>query len=117
MTIQAAQKTASPLSALTNPLAPPRANAQPLGPIAPRKNGHDTTEMKKAFTDFAGQTFFGELVKQMRATQQKPAFFHGGMGEDVFQSQLDQIMVERMTETSAAAFSDPMYHLFMAPRS
>src|SRR5438477_1656623 len=81
------------------------------------RSGHDTPELHKAFTDFVGQTFFGELVKQMRATVDKPAFFHGGMGEDIFQSQLDQIMVERMSETSAQSFSDPMYQLFMAPRS
>ncbi len=81
------------------------------------RGGRDTPELKKAFTDFAGQTFFGELFKQMRATLNKPAFFHGGMGEDIFQSQLDQIMVERMSETSAKSFSDPMYELLMAPRS
>jgi len=84
---------------------------------APRRNGRDTPELQKAFTDFVGQTFFGELVKQMRATVKKSAFFHGGMGEDIFQSQLDQIMVERISETSAKSFSDPMYQLLMAPRS
>ena len=81
------------------------------------RTGHDTPELKQAFTDFVGQTFFGELMKQMRATLDKPAFFHGGMGEDVFQSQLDQIMVERISDTSAAKISDPMYQLLMAPRS
>src|SRR3954447_8377693 len=81
------------------------------------RGSRDTPELHKTFTDFVGQTFFGELVKQMRATVDKPAFFHGGMGEDIFQTQLDQIMVERMTDASAATFSDPMYQLFMAPRS
>jgi hypothetical protein len=56
-------------------------------------------------------------MKQMRATLDKPAFFHGGMGEDIFQQQLDQIMVEKISDNSASKFSDPMYHLFMAPRS
>ena len=84
---------------------------------ASRRGGRDTPELHEAFTDFVGQTFFGELVKQMRATLHKPAFFHGGMGEDIFQSQLDQIMVERMSKTSAKTFSDPMYELLMAPRS
>jgi hypothetical protein len=84
---------------------------------AAARGGRDTPELKKAFTDFAGQTFFGELVKQMRETLHKPAFFHGGMGEDIFQSQLDQIMVERMSQTSAKSFTDPMYDLLMARRS
>ena len=39
------------------------------------------------------------------------------MGEDIFQSQLDQVLVERISESSAATFSDPMYQLLMAPSS
>src|SRR5437773_11578627 len=104
----------SGMSRLLRPVAP---SPQPLTPSAPRHNGRDTPELHEAFTDFVGQTFFGELVKQMRATLHKPAFFHGGMGEDIFQTQLDQIMVERMSETNAKTFSDPMYELLMAPRS
>src|SRR5688572_10377669 len=99
--------TTTPLSALTPSPQPP----------AIRGNGHDSPELREAFTDFVGQTFFGEMVKQMRASLNKPAFFHGGMGEDIFQSQLDQHLVERMSETSAKSFSDPMYQLLMAPRS
>src|SRR6476660_7424304 len=92
------------------------AQSRPVGPSV-RRGGHDSPELHKAFTDFVGQTFFGELVKQMRATVDKPAFFHGGMGEDIFQTQLDQIMVERMSDVTATTFSDPMYHLMMASRS
>ena len=88
-----------------------------VGTAHPTRGGRDTPELQKAFTDFAGQTFFGELVKQMRATVKKPAFFHGGMGEDIFQSQLDQVLVERISDASAKSFSDPMYQLLMAPRS
>jgi len=73
-------------------------------------------QFREAFTDFVGQTFFGELLKQMRATVDKPAFFHGGLGEDIFQSQLDQILVERMTEASGSSFSGPMFELLMARR-
>lgn len=82
----------------------------------PSRRGHDTPELRAAFADFVGQTFFGALVKQMRATVDKPAFFHGGMGEDVFQSQLDQVLVERISDASAATFSDPMYELLLARR-
>ena len=51
-------------------------------------------ELHEAFTDFVGQTFFGQLLKQMRASVGKPAFVHGGFGEDVFQGQLDQVLVD-----------------------
>jgi hypothetical protein len=118
MTIQATTGTMGAAdSNLVRVLRPQAPSPEPLAPSAPRRGGQDTPELKEAFTDFVGQTFFGELVKQMRATLHKPAFFHGGMGEDIFQSQLDQIMVERISETSAQSFSDPMYQLFMAPRS
>jgi peptidoglycan hydrolase FlgJ len=78
--------------------------------------GNDTPELKTAFNDFVGQSFFGELLKQMRSTVGKPAYLHGGLGEDVFQSQLDQILVERISDASAATFSDPMYQLMLARR-
>jgi hypothetical protein len=91
------------------------AGPQRLVPTA--SPGRNSPELKKAFTDFVGQTFFGELLKQMRATVDKPAFMHGGMGEDIFQSQLDQVLVERITESSASTFSEPMFQLLMAPRS
>jgi len=93
------------------------ASPESRAPLSARRSGHDTPELKQAFSDFVGQTFFGELMKQMRATLDKPAFFHGGMGEEIFQSQLDQIMVERISDKSAAKLSEPMYHLLMAPRS
>lgn len=96
------------------------AAAQPLvlptSPGAPRRGGHDSPQLREAFNDFVGQTFFGELLKQMRATVDKPAYFHGGMGEDVFQSQLDQVLVERLSDVSAAKFADPMYEVLMARR-
>jgi hypothetical protein len=92
---------------------PPDAQAATL---RTQTSGHDTPELKETFTDFVGQSFFGELVKQMRATLDKPAFFHGGLGEDIFQSQLDQILVERISDASAASFSEPMYELLLARR-
>src|SRR5262245_48057462 len=103
---------------MNHPITPaPLASLSP-SPMHPtlRSKGHDSPELRKVFNDFVGQTFFGELVKQMRATLHKPAFFHGGMGEDIFQSQLDQHLVQQMSETSAPTFSDAMYHLLMSPR-
>jgi peptidoglycan hydrolase FlgJ len=90
---------------------------QPLASSAlQRPSAAASPELREAFTDFVGQTFFGELLKQMRATVDKPTLFHGGMGEDIFQSQLDQVLVERMTDASAGSFSGPMFDLLMARR-
>ncbi|MCG8587117.1 MAG: rod-binding protein [Pirellulales bacterium] len=69
------------------------------------------TELRDAFQEFVGKTFYGQLLKSMRKTVGKPAYFHGGRGEEVFRSQLDQLVVERITETSAAPLADSLYDL------
>jgi hypothetical protein len=73
-------------------------------------------EVREAFDDFVGQTFFMQLLSEMRKTVGKPAYMHGGQTEEVFQAQMDQVLAERLTEASAESFSGPMYELFMLPR-
>ncbi len=82
----------------------------------PTSNSNDDPT-RKAFTDFVGQTLFGQLLQSMRSTQGKPAYFHGGRGEEVFQQQLDQVLVEEISEASASSVADPMYELFRLQRS
>lgn len=72
----------------------------------------DNPELKKAFTDFVGQTFYGQMLKSLRSTVDKPAYFHGGRGEEMFQEQLDQVLSEKLAETTAENFSGPMFDLF-----
>jgi len=74
-------------------------------------------ETKEAFRDFVGQTLFGQMLQSMRSTVGKPAYFHGGRGEEVFQQQLDAVMVENISEASASTVADPMYELFRLQRS
>lgn len=76
-----------------------------------------TAEVKKAFTDFVGQTMFGQTLASMRKTVDKPAYFHGGRAEEVFQGQLDQVLAEKLTDASADTFAGPMFDLFMLGRS
>jgi Rod binding domain-containing protein len=66
-------------------------------------------ELREKFTEFVGQAFFGQMLKSMRATVGKPAYFHGGRAEEVFQSQLDQTMAEHLTEASASKIAEPMF--------
>jgi len=75
------------------------------------------SETKEAFTDFVGQTMFGQALASMRKTVEKPAYFHGGRAEEVFQGQLDQLLAEELTEASADSFAGPMFDLFMMHRS
>lgn len=66
-------------------------------------------EVRDAFVSFVGQTFFGQMIKAMRTSVGKPAYFHGGQAEEIFRSQLDQTMGEQMTEASAETFTGPMF--------
>jgi peptidoglycan hydrolase FlgJ len=78
--------------------------------------GVQNPELRKAFDDFVGQTFFGQLLHSMRKTVDKPAYFNGGRAEDIFQQQLDQVLAKNISEASADKFSGPMFDLFTLQR-
>ena len=85
--------------------------------IAPQKDADPKNEeLREVFHDFVGESFFGQMLAAMRKTVGKPAYFHGGRGEEVFQGQLDQILAERMSDATAKTFSEPMLELMMLPR-
>jgi len=86
---------------------PPRGVGE-LSP-SPSLRGRGTEELREHFTQFVGEAFFGQMIKAMRATTGKPAYFHGGRAEEVFQGQLDQQLAEHLTKASAARFADPMF--------
>ena len=73
-------------------------------------------QLREAFQDFVGQTFFSQMMKSMRSAQQPSAYFHGGRTEEIFQSQLDQVFSEEMSDSSAEQIADPMFELFMLKR-
>ena len=75
------------------------------------------TELRTAFDKFVGEVFFGQMMESMRKTVGKPAYMHGGRGEEAFQKQLDQVLSEEMTKASASKFSEPMFELFTLNRS
>jgi hypothetical protein len=66
-------------------------------------------EVRRAFTEFVGQTFYTQMIKAMRSTQGKPAYFHGGRAEEVFRVQLDQTFAEKMTDATAKQFVEPIF--------
>jgi hypothetical protein len=73
--------------------------------------------LREAFDDFVGQTLFGQMLASMRSTVGKPAYFHGGRAEEIFSEQLDQVLVENLSDASAGTITDPMYRLFNMQRS
>lgn len=85
-----------------------------LKPLHPEPNSSEqqlakAKEVQETFRKFVGESFFGQLMKSMRSTQGKPAYFHGGHAEEVFQSQLDQTLAQEMTASSADKIADPMF--------
>ena len=66
-------------------------------------------KLRAAYREFVGKTFFGQLLKSMRSTVGKPAYFYGGQTEEVFRSQLDQQLADRMSESTAPQIADPMF--------
>ena len=92
-------------------LATARYAAQPLAP-----SPQPLSAVREAFTDFVGQTFFTQVLAQMRKTVDRPAYFHGGQAEAIFQGQMDQVLAERLSESTADSFAGPMFELFMMRR-
>lgn len=98
-------RAAAPDAACRHDPRPPASTLDPTDPA-----------LHKAFGDFVGQTFYGQMLSAMRKTVGPPAYFHGGRAEEVFQAQLDQVLAEKLSDASAETFAEPMYQLFMLPR-
>ena len=94
-------------------------NPVPPGPAAAGQGNatRNDAETREAFDSFVGQLFFGQMLGAMRKTVGKPAYFHGGRAEEIFQQQLDQVLGEKLSEASRHQFSGPMFDLFMANMS
>ena len=107
------------LSTVDHEYMVPAAAAKPKAPVAgPRDSGSsaENPALRKAFDQFVGETFYGQMLKTMRKSQTKPAYFNGGRAEEVFTQQLDQVLTKKLAETGANKLSGPMYNLFTQQR-
>ena len=84
-------------------------NGQPFD--AAVRTTHDEEEFRSVFHEFVGKTLYGQMLKSMRETQEKPAYFHGGRAEEIFQEQLDNVLVDKMTAVTSRTLSDTMFQL------
>lgn len=50
---------------------------------------------------WVAQSFYGQMLKQMRSSAFKSDLFSGGRGGEAFQGQLDQKLAERMASSHA----------------
>ena len=76
----------------------------------------DDKQFKELLHKFVGQVLFGQMLKSMRATQEKNPYFHGGQAEEIFQSQLDMVLTDQMSSATSKSLSEPMYKLMKAPK-
>ena len=70
------------------------------------------TTLQQAFQDFFAGTFYKQMFQSLRKMHSKPAYFHGGRAEEVFQSQMDQQVAENLARDQGSSFSDPMFSVF-----
>jgi hypothetical protein len=108
------QPTSMPLQ--TQPLVAPSILARESATGVVEKTAPDESQLRETFGQFVGEAFFGQLMKAMRSNVGKPAYFHGGHAEEVFQGQLDQVLAEKISAASADRFAGPMFELFQLQR-
>ena len=101
------------INLLSTAAMPPVAATPTLTPPA---KAADNPALRKAFDQFVGETFYGEMLKAMRKSQAAPAYFNGGQAEEIFTQQLDQVLTKKLSEASADKLSGLMYELFTQPR-
>jgi hypothetical protein len=99
LTAEASLTAASPLTATR---APGAVDAQ-----------HDPKKVRETFDTFVGETFYGQMLKALRSTVDKPAYFHGGRAEEVFQAQFDQVVAQNLDKANAGSFTGPMFDQFV----
>lgn len=81
-------------------------------PAGLNQAGKNAPELKEAFQDFVAGTFYKQMFKAFRSAQNKPAYFHGGQAEEMFQAQLDQQISEDLAKGQGSTFSDTLFSAF-----
>jgi Rod binding domain-containing protein len=69
-------------------------------------------QVKEKFQEFVAGTFYSQMLKALHKTHDKPAYFHGGQAEELFQSQMDQHVATELSKNHGASFSDPLFNTF-----
>lgn len=79
---------------------------------APAAGSPTAADLKPTFQKAVAGMLFGQMMKAMRSTVGKPAYIHGGQAEEIFQSQLDQTLVEQLASDHGGAFVGDLYDQF-----
>ena len=107
----------TPIDALTNAAGAPSPSvpSQLTAASGAKTPGHPQ-DVKQAFDQFVGETFYSQMLQSLHKMAGKPAYFNGGRTEEIFQGQLDQVLAEKMTAATPGQFSGSMFELFNLQR-
>jgi murein DD-endopeptidase MepM/ murein hydrolase activator NlpD len=76
--------------------------------LGPKPRDHEDRELKKACHDFEA-VFTYQLLKSMRRTVEKCDLFHGGQGEDIYESMLDQELAKDLAGVGSSSLGNLLY--------
>lgn len=84
-----------------------------ISPIAANSSASEPSPQQTKFQEAVGGILFGEMLKSLRKGVGKPAYIHGGQGEDMFQAQMDQIVAENMAKSHGGALVRDLYQRYL----
>jgi murein DD-endopeptidase MepM/ murein hydrolase activator NlpD len=76
--------------------------------LGPKSRDREDEELKKACRDFEA-VFTYQLLKSMRRTIEKCDLFHGGQGEDIYESMLDQELAKDLAGVGSSSLGNLLY--------
>ena len=79
--------------------------------------GNEPDETREAFDKFVGGTFYRQMLSEMQKSVGKAAYMHGGQAEEMFRSELNSQLADKMAESSGKELTGSMYELFKLQRS
>jgi Rod binding domain-containing protein len=92
----------------------PIAAVSPIDSLAARKNAAGSTdELRATFQDAVGSLFYGQMIKALRSGVGKPAYFHGGQAEEMFQAQMDQQVAADLARDHAGGLVEDLFQRFL----
>jgi murein DD-endopeptidase MepM/ murein hydrolase activator NlpD len=77
----------------------------------PKEKGDKDEALKKACKEFES-VFTYELLKSMRRTIEKCDLFHGGQGEEIYESLMDQELSKKMAGLGPKSLAEVLYRQF-----
>ena len=66
-------------------------------------------DAREAFQKAIAGTFYRHMLKALRESTGQAAYMNGGQAEEIFMSQLDEVLIDRMSESSGGKFSDRLF--------